>query len=162
MCKYRLGSLFLVHFFPLLPLNNVSNLPDSIWIISFLKIFLYSCPKYSYVPDLVDDVYTEENIQRNTLLINEFVHSHSLSPSSFLSPFQEAAHGAQEGEGAQEAGHQETAERLHALHEGDEGKGHRWVHVKGERRHQPDSGAEGEQSTRTHTHTHKSRFQVSL
>ncbi|XP_075888037.1 transcription factor 7 isoform X8 [Nelusetta ayraudi] len=50
--------------------------------------------------------------------------------------------GGEAGERAQEAGHQETPQRLHALHEGDEGKGHCRVHVKGERRHQPDPGTE--------------------
>lgn len=84
-----------------------------------------------------------------SLLSNSFTHPYPLL-ALFLP--QEAAGGAQAGEGAQEASHQETPERLHALHEGDEGEGHRRVHVKGKRRHQPDSGAEGEQCTHAHTH----------
>lgn len=84
----------------------------------------------------------------------KFSQPHSFTPRLH----QEATGGAQAGEGAQEAGHQETSERLHALHEGDEGKGHRRVHIKRERSHQSDPGTKGEGRTHTQARTLKSRL----
>lgn len=43
----------------------------------------------------------------------------------------------------QEAPHQEAAERLHAIHEGNARQGGRRVHAQRERRNQPDSGQTG-------------------
>ncbi|KAK1793733.1 hypothetical protein P4O66_001470, partial [Electrophorus voltai] len=42
----------------------------------------------------------------------------------------------------EEAAHKEAPERVHALHERDEGQSGGRVHAEGERRHQPDPGQE--------------------
>ena len=45
--------------------------------------------------------------------------------------------------GGEETPHQEAAQCLHVVHEGDEGQGGGRVHAEGERRHQPDPGQTG-------------------
>jgi len=47
------------------------------------------------------------------------------------------------GEEVQEAAHKEAPQRVHALHEGDEGEGNRGMHTQGVGRHQPDPWAQG-------------------
>jgi hypothetical protein len=42
------------------------------------------------------------------------------------------------------AAHQEAAERVHALHEGDAARGAGGVHAQGIRRHQPDPRSKGQ------------------
>lgn len=55
----------------------------------------------------------------------------------------------------EEAAHQEAPERLHVVHEGDEGEGGCGVYAEGERGHQPNTRQAGEswlhlyQSTKT-------------
>uniref|UniRef100_A0A493T7W0 HMG box domain-containing protein n=1 Tax=Anas platyrhynchos platyrhynchos TaxID=8840 RepID=A0A493T7W0_ANAPP len=57
--------------------------------------------------------------------------------------------------GGEEAPHQEAAQRLHVVHEGDEGQGGGRVHAEGERGHQPDPGQAG---TASPSPSHPSAF----
>lgn len=60
----------------------------------------------------------------------------------FLS-LQETPARTEKGAGAQKTAHQETAKRLHALHERDARERGRRVHAERERCHQSDPGTEG-------------------
>lgn len=77
-----------------------------------------------------------------------------LVPSHFAYPlslprFQETVRCEERG-GEKEAGpHKEASERLHALHEGDEGQGSGRVHAQRKRCYQPDPWAKGK--CRKHT-----------